>query len=310
MSSREDAQAFELWMSSDKTNKTTRTVKNGFMANYLLGPHYTGHKAFCQETAPAKLNLTLHIEGKRDDGYHTINSLMVFTNWGDTITLAPLYSGQEGLSLTAEGEFAHHMPRDMNQNLIIKAIRAVDPHMCLSIHIQKNIPAGAGLGGGSADAAAILRLLHHGDKMSREDMERVAISLGSDVLACLNTRPCMITGRGENVQSVENLALPRFVVIVYPNIPLLSARVYHLYDMAPTHLPMNDLEEAACREVPEIRQVIKALYKTTGCMSARMSGSGSACFGLYAQETEAQTAQKLLSKTFPNWWVHTCEVLE
>lgn len=282
-------------------------------------------------TAPAKVNLCLHITGKRNDGYHLLESLAVFTQFGDELELLP----SSGLSLTVTGPYAGALHvESLENNLVWRAAHllrsATGTGAGASIVLHKNIPIGAGLGGGSADAAAALIGLMQlwQAPLPTVQLHAIALQLGSDVPACLVSRPVWMAGVGEHIKSVS---LPRggWLVLVNPGVSLLTADVYRAYappfspspDMLP---PMKDvnalaawaarqhnaLEAPAMRCLPLIRQVVGAIGHTEGCLLARMSGSGATCFGLYASGAKAKAAAAALSAAHPQWWVQPTALQE
>ena len=275
--------------------------------------------------APAKINLFLHILGRRADGYHELESLVVFADVGDTLSFTPAPE----ISLTAEGPFAADLcaPED---NLVIRAARRLADfggvHGGVHIHLDKQLPVAAGLGGGSADAAAALRglMMLWNIRPDPPDLDALAGALGADVAVCLAGRPSVVTGRGEIVTPAPPLPRVTFVnfVIVHPARPLATAAVFaaHQGTGPPTPLPAeavvdapalvsaltarrNDLEAAACRLCPEIAESIALLSAEDACLLARMSGSGASCFGLFPTAAAARATAARLRTQQPSWWV-------
>jgi 4-diphosphocytidyl-2-C-methyl-D-erythritol kinase len=279
-----------------------------------------------REIGRAKLNLTLEVLGRRADGYHELRSLVAFAGLGDELTLEP----GSGLDLEIKGPFAQSLSGD---NLVIKAAQAASlsaPGMTLGrFRLVKRLPVAAGLGGGSADAAAALRLIAAASRgaLSEAAMATIAAGLGSDVTVCLASRPSLMMGRGEAVEPV--LGFPACgVLLANPGIPLSAAAVYaelRADDLRAPPLPggegaldfhgdferlvahvlprLNGLEAPAARLVPEIREVLAALLALDGPRLARLSGSGPTCFALFASEAEAASAAARLLAEFPQWWV-------
>jgi 4-diphosphocytidyl-2-C-methyl-D-erythritol kinase len=269
-----------------------------------------------EERAPAKVNLFLHILGKRADGYHLLESLVVFAAAADTLSL----THAEKLSLHVAGPFAQAL--DDSENLVLRAARAWaersghDPAVALKL--TKNLPVAAGLGGGSADAAAALRLLaRRYAPLPEAELFEVALSLGADVPVCLRSRPARIFGVGERVEEAPKLP-PFGLVLANPGIKLATASVFRAHSLPPSEpvrlapvwadarkmaedlRPLrNDLEQAACTLCPPIAEVLSAIAATEGCLLARMSGSGPTCFGLYERAEQAERAAELLPKS---WW--------
>jgi len=278
-----------------------------------------------RETGWAKLNLTLEVLGRRADGFHELRSLVAFAGLGDDVELEP----GGALELKVEGPFAHALGGD---NLILKAAKAAldtAPNLRLGrFRLVKLLPVAAGLGGGSADAAAALRLIAraNGGALPESALTELAPKLGSDVTVCLDSQPALITGRGEKVEAVSGFPSCG-VLLANPGPPLATEAVYAALRAAPLAAAPrqaaeklnfqgdfarlldyarprgNDLEAPAARLTPEIREVLAALVALQGVRIARLSGSGPTCFALFATEAEAQRAADTLAVEFPNWWV-------
>jgi 4-diphosphocytidyl-2-C-methyl-D-erythritol kinase len=267
--------------------------------------------------APAKLNLFLHITGKRADGFHLLESLTAFTDFGDEVEVTQ----SDALSLALQGEFASQLHPGDNDNLVLRAARLYGQTAAITLH--KNIPVGAGLGGGSSDAAATIRALERlrHTPITDELRHAHALQLGSDVPACLLGRPGWLTGTGDHVTPVT---LPHggWVLLVNPRQPLLTADVYRAFTGAfsaalpqPGSWPSvaalaawlqnqhNALETPAIARMPVIASLLAAITSTPGCLLSRMSGSGATCFGLYAGEPAARAAANAIATTHPAWWV-------
>jgi len=268
--------------------------------------------------APAKVNLFLHVTGKRDDGYHLLQSLVAFADAGDSLSFLP--AAEFHLSLS--GPFATELTADEG-NLVSRAARAMEqeygrPLSC-HIELQKNLPVAAGIGGGSADAAAALRGIGHLWGISRQDARvvKIAAGLGADVPACLLSKPALAEGVGEILTPVPHM--PKLhAVLVNPGVPCPTPEVFSRFALqkaaTPVSLPRdgwidflkscrNDLTAAAQDVCPEITLVLKALSETKNCDLARLSGSGATCFGLYNSAAEAKAAAQDLSARHPGWWV-------
>jgi len=273
----------------------------------------------------AKLNLTLEVLGRRQDGFHELKSLVAFAALGDELHLEP----GGGLSLEVEGPFAHAMAGD---NLILKAAKsALDkvPDLKLGrFHLTKLLPVAAGLGGGSADAAAALRLIARANPGGIADSElaTLAAKIGSDVSVCLSSRPALISGRGEQVEPVDGFPACG-MLLANPGIPLATAAVYAELGAADLQAPplggegtpdfrddfeqliayalprLNGLEAPAARLVPEIREVLASLLALEETRLARLSGSGPTCFALFATEAEAAHGAAKLAREHPGWWI-------
>lgn len=282
------------------------------------------------EFAPAKVNLFLHVGAARPDGFHPLSSLMVFADLGDRLYGEPA----DRFSLAVDGPFAAHAPLDEG-NLVTRAARLIGEAAGLgeprqALRLVKEIPAGAGLGGGSSDAAAALRLLNGacGLGLETSELEELAGRLGSDVPACVAARPVLAEGRGERLSPAPGLpALP--AVLVWPGVMAATARVYRAFDemgangsAAPPVLPTrlgspgeaaaflagcrNDLEAAACATEPEIAEVLELLRQSPETRLARMSGSGSACFALCEDDGAAQALAARVAGARPAWWARPC----
>ncbi len=280
--------------------------------------------------APAKLNLFLHITGRRDDGLHLLESLFVFTKQGDRIILKPA----DDISLEIIGPFAAQLGGNMADNLVMKAARDLAKSAAINkgahITLVKNLPVASGIGGGSADAAATLNGLCAlwGLSLSGEALAALALKLGADVSACLSGTPKFVRGIGDVISATE-IPSAMGVVLVNAGTALATADVFRAFreNKAPfsakTHkfeatsladLPLllnqtnNCLEEHAVHLVPEIAQVLQALENAAGCQLVRMSGSGATCFALFAGLEEAQNAAKEIQRTQPKWWVKADEL--
>jgi 4-diphosphocytidyl-2-C-methyl-D-erythritol kinase len=278
-----------------------------------------------RDTAWAKLNLTLEVLGRRANGFHELRSLVAFANIGDIVELDP----SAPLGLEVEGPFAGALSGD---NLIVKAARAasaVHPGLKLGrFRLVKALPVAAGLGGGSADAAAALRLIGraNGGALSEADLAGIAPRLGSDVSVCLKSRPALMTGRGEKVSFVRGFPSCG-VLLANPGLPLATAAVYAALNAeplaaAPANEPEppgfagslewlldylaprgNDLEAPAMRLAPAIKQVLAALAGLEGVRLTRLSGSGPTCFALFATAAEAERQGAALGAAHPDWWL-------
>jgi len=263
------------------------------------------------EFAPAKVNLTLRVGQAREDGYHPLDSMVVFANWGDSVRVR----SDEGLMLSMSGEASRALS-GQSDNLVLKAARLLQKASGVStgalIHLEKNIPVSAGLGGGSADAAATLRALNTlwDTGWSQDELAQLALTLGADVPACIYSRPLRMRGIGEWIELLDNF--PSFhAVIVNPGIPVSTAEVFKRFDQSgPRKLieaaPMggkvldwvksepNDLEKIACAMSPEITKALESLQALEGVTLARMSGSGASCLALVE---DRQTAERIINNS-------------
>jgi len=282
------------------------------------------------ENAPAKVNLTLRVLGRRSDGYHDIESLVAFADGsvGDRLSFA-----RGELALTVRGPNAAAAGEGAD-NLVLKAARALAarvPDITMgTFDLDKRLPVAAGLGGGSADAAAALRLLARANGLNRDDprLYEAARATGADVPVCLDPRPRLMHGIGELLSAP--LALPPLsALLVNPGVAVATKAVFAGWKpgaaatapAAPTDFATvakltnarelleflaaqtNDLEGPAMVLAPAIAEVLAALRGLAGCRLARMSGSGATCFALFADTAETQAAAKLLGDRYPRWWV-------
>lgn len=271
--------------------------------------------------APAKLNLFLHVTGRRPDGYHLLDSLVAFTETGDRIIAEPA----DSLRLSVTGPFAGALSGE-SDNLVLRAARLLSeeagraPDVALTL--EKNLPVAAGIGGGSADAAATLRALIRLWELQIPAgwLAELGLRLGADVPACLLGRPCRLKGIGEQLVPLPALpALP--VLLVNPGVPLSTpdvfrARTGDFAAPAPVILPeapsalldvlraqRNDLTGAARTLVPQIGMVLDRLQALPGCLLTRLSGSGPTCFALMRDTESAKVGANILQATEPGWWV-------
>jgi 4-diphosphocytidyl-2-C-methyl-D-erythritol kinase len=282
------------------------------------------------ERAPAKINLTLHVLGRRADGWHTLESLVALSRAGDTLALTygePLSLSVEGVAATASGR--------VEDNLVLRAARHFArrfPGARLgSFHLVKRLPVAAGLGGGSSDAAAALRLLARANAVSLGDAGVIdaARATGADVPVCLMGSARMMRGVGDELGPL--LALPPLIgLLVNPGEPVATKDVFSLMKIArgsatgfgghPKLYPgmppealiaalrkgRNDLESAACLLAPVIGDLLAVLAAAPGCRLARMSGSGATCFALFKDCRTAARAKKAIFRAHPSWWAKTC----
>jgi 4-diphosphocytidyl-2-C-methyl-D-erythritol kinase len=282
------------------------------------------------ERAPAKINLTLHVTGRRADGWHTLESLVVLSRGGDTLSLTE----GEPLSLSVEGPGAAATGR-VEDNLVLRAAghfaQRFPGAMLGSFHLVKRLPVAAGLGGGSSDAAAALRLLARANEVALDDtgvMEAARLT-GADVPVCLMGHARMMRGTGDELGPL--LTLPPLIgLLINPGEPVATKEVFSLMKIAPgaatgfgghpklyPNMPpdalvaalckgRNDLESAACLLAPVIGDVLAVLSAAPVCRLARMSGSGATCFGLFKDCRTAARAKKAILRVHPSWWAKTC----
>jgi len=276
-----------------------------------------------EQKAPAKINLALHITGRRADGYHLLDSLVVFAEHGDLLKLA----GADETSLEISGPFGDELKVD-DDNLILRAYQALsealpNPLPATSFKLTKNLPVSSGIGGGSADAAAALNGLIELWQLDVEPhtLSEIALLLGADVPVCLNSTSCRMRGVGEQLTASENFPVID-CVLVNPGIGVSTSAVFaelalpvdeSAFDRLP-ELPAsgwidwlattrNDLQPPAISLAPEIADVIAVLEQSPGCTLVRMSGSGATCFGLFGHPEDARKATQQIATTHPNWWV-------
>jgi 4-diphosphocytidyl-2-C-methyl-D-erythritol kinase len=274
------------------------------------------------EKAPAKINLTLRVLGRRADGYHDIESLVAFAGVGDALTFTP---GGD-LALTVGGPTAA-AAGDVADNLVLTAAHALAERVAGlrlgRFTLSKRLPVAAGLGGGSADAAAALRLLARANGLAPDDprLMQAARATGADVPVCLDPRARLMRGIGDILS--DPLDLPRlFALLVNPGVAVATADVFAALaappagQSGPAALPeggaallaeiaggRNDLEAPAIELEPAIADALAVLRKLPGCRLARMSGSGATCFGLFDSSRAASAAARTLRVAYPTWWV-------
>jgi 4-diphosphocytidyl-2-C-methyl-D-erythritol kinase len=264
------------------------------------------------EPAPAKVNLFLHVTGRRGDGYHLLDSLVVFAGIGDVLHAQPANE----LSLRLAGPFGAALAGEQD-NLVLRAARAL-AGTGARLTLEKNLPVASGIGGGSADAAAALRLLSRMWNLAPPDLPGIALTLGADVPVCLDGRPSRMGGVGERLDPAPSIPVCG-LVLVNPGVAVATADVFRARRggwSAPAGLPhswpdvgamagdlrdlRNDLQPPAIALQPAIGDVIAALEATPGCRLARMSGSGATCFGLFDDPLVAAEAATRLRR--PDWW--------
>lgn len=275
-----------------------------------------------RELAPAKINLMLHVNARRADGYHTLQSLVVRANCADVIEV----QHADEFSLAITGPFSEGL--EVESNLVMRAAQALQANLktkkAAAIMLTKNLPVASGMGGGSADAAATLHALMKLWATSLEPtaLHNLACSLGADVPVCLHSTPCWMEGVGENITPVK--LSPLFLVLVNTGIPLATKEVFDAYpgDYTPSHnMPENftrewicaahnDLQKPAISLCPSIQDVLDALVAQKGCIVSRMSGSGATCFGIFPDAIAAHAACQAIHKQHPQWWVKEVQTYE
>jgi 4-diphosphocytidyl-2-C-methyl-D-erythritol kinase len=280
----------------------------------------------------AKVNLTLRVIGRRVDGYHDLESVVAFADCADRLTLDP----GEKLSLVTSGPLAQACG-ETSDNLVLKAAKLLAgriPDLKLgAFTLEKMLPVAAGIGGGSADAAAALRLLARLNGLALDDVRLVDVALetGADVPVCLASHACDMTGVGESLLPLNLPKLP--CVMVNPCVPVATKDVFTALGLRNGELLVgatdvfespawpdggatvddwvealaivpNDLEAPAMRIQPVIGEVISALHSAYGALLARMSGSGATCFAIFADGAKAHAASETIRRDHPDWWVH------
>ncbi len=272
--------------------------------------------------APAKINLYLHVTGRRADGYHLLDSLVVFAGIGDTVHVRP----DESLRLSISGPFGPALPTGP-ENLVLKAAQGLAAGAGIKarghIHLIKRLPVAAGIGGGSADAAAALKALMRvwAVTPAAEDLHALALTLGADVPVCLAGYPASVAGIGEEIALAP--ALPAcWMVLVNPGVEMATPVVFKRRDgpfsaAAPLRAPpadaeqlarhlaerRNDLTLAAVELEPVVGTVLAELDLLPGVLLSRMSGSGATCFALFAIRDDAERGAQRLRQGHPEWWI-------
>lgn len=278
--------------------------------------------------APAKINLYLHVTGKREDGYHLLDSLVVFADeLSDIVTIEESDTG--GFSVS--GPFAGALAgEDVSRNLCVRAAKlycealGITPNF--NLHLEKNLPTGAGIGGGSADAAATIHALEEFFGKPLPDRDRHFLSLGADVPVCYRAKPCRFLGIGDVIRDIQ--APPKLhILLVWPDAhtatkdvfaqrtweyqrpvafpPVYGTAQQFLYFLGQTK---NDLEDSAITITPQIAQVMQSISAQSHCRLARMSGSGSTVFGLFDDAESSAAARDAIALHHPDWWVKTAKI--
>ena len=275
--------------------------------------------------APAKINLSLLITGRRDDGYHLLDSIVVFAKTHDRITISP----NEGLALHISGPFQKVLS-GVENNSILKAARSIVRKTGVKpdalITLEKNLPIAAGIGGGSSNAAAAIHGLNHFWKtdLNSGEMKSIGLSIGTDVPVCLCGLSARVSGIGEKVQILSKI--PSFgLLLVNPGFAVSTSQVFKLWsgpfskevpsqninfnnpqDLVSYLLGLrNDLEAPAKEVCPQIGHVLKVIGATEECLLSRLSGSGATCFGIFNNSAAAEAAAVKISSQHPTWWVNS-----
>lgn len=281
--------------------------------------------------APAKVNLFLHVGPVGADGYHPVASLVAFADVGDRLSMRPA----DRFSLEVAGPFAADVGD--GPNLVETAVRALaraagldEPG--LAVRLEKHLPVASGLGGGSSDAAAALKLARRALGLALDDaaLHAVAAGLGADAAMCLKARAALATGRGERLAAAPDLP-DLHAVLANPGVPSLTGAVYRAYDADPrpgADMPVpparfdgvagvaawlktrtrNDLEAPAIALTPVIAEALAAMASAPGARLARVTGSGATVFGLFDDAAAAGQAAQALARAHPGWWVRACRL--
>ena len=283
-----------------------------------------------QVLAPAKINLALHVTGRRADGYHLLDSLVTFTEIGDQLTFA----ADEGLTLTISGEQSGGLSVETD-NLVLRAAKLLQGHVSrpelgAAIHLEKVLPVASGIGGGSADAAAALTGLNSlwNLNLDQTELQKLSLPLGADVPMCVAGASARVQGIGERIEPValKSMAL----VLLNPGVAVSTPQTFqslHQKNNSPMDDPValadasprvvahflsgqrNDLQATAMEAAPVIGECLDVLERQQNCLFARMSGSGATCFGLFDTFPDAKDAAADISQAFPQWWVEATRTI-
>jgi 4-diphosphocytidyl-2-C-methyl-D-erythritol kinase len=282
-----------------------------------------------QFICPIKINLNLHVISKRNDGYHNLQSLVVFVDGGDRLSFYPQEIPQEeghkrpqtseAARLQVRGPFAGFVPTD-SSNSILRAHRAFEEAVGRPVrgqwHLQKTVPVGSGLGSASANAAGALRVLQDIHPLHEEKILSIGKSIGSDVPVCLLSQNAVMEGTGDRLTVASDVHTPP-LVIVFPGVMLSTKMMFNklfsyksnfcneesIQNMKNIWTTHNVFEGLACQEAPVINDLLQTLGKTTGCRLARLSGSGSACFAVFENQDQANVASSALKIKYPDMWI-------
>lgn len=280
------------------------------------------------ETAYAKINLALHVTARLEDGFHALDSLVAFLDLADELTVEP--ASDNDFHIIVDGPFAGDEALNTPRNLVMQAARLLQRQTGGSsgarFHLRKNIPIGAGLGGGSADAAAALRALNQLWQTDVPDihLQQMAAQIGSDVPACVSSAPARMQGKGEKLSPLPSLPEGLAILLANSREAVQTSAVYEALEaesysgelpaiphtsedwLAAANAAGNDLQQAACQQSGTIAGLLEALEKQAGSQLARMSGSGGTCFAVFDNAADAQAAQTAIQQRFPGYWVETC----
>lgn len=283
-----------------------------------------------QASSLAKINLCLHVVGRRDDGYHLLQSLVAFAAIGDALSVSP----HPALTLEVTGPFAPELGSAQHNLVLRAATRLREAYRVTdgaSIILQKNLPVASGMGGGSGDAACALHLLekHWNLKTKPSQMKALAFALGADIPACLISRAGWLQGIGEEFTPLQHFP-KAYVVLVNPRVPMPTDQIFASYRRRqlnfspPLSMPngfstvhelaefigrtTNDLSADAVVMYPEIAQRLSSLNADSNVLVARLSGSGATCFGVCATERDAREAAEHLAASFPDDWIEVASL--
>jgi len=268
-----------------------------------------------KETARAKINLTLHVGAAQEDEFHPLHSLVVFAHIGDELSLQ-MSKTETAPRLNISGPFADNLPNGAD-NLIMQAYGKFSTRRDAKpvFNLVKNLPIASGIGGGSADAAATIRLMSNHDQNLRPSPKTLS-DLGADIPACLLSKTCLMEGIGERLTPLPDLGQVA-ALLVNPGVSISTAAVFKTFDKTGSssqfHLPPssllemaqgghNDLQETAISIEPVIHTVLESITAQEGCQLARMSGSGATCFGVFPDIEDAQNAAKDIKAKYADWW--------
>ncbi len=276
--------------------------------------------------APAKINLNLYVTGRRNDGYHLLSSLVAFADLSDTILIKPAKSDQ----LSVSGPFSHKLKDvgaiSLEDNILGQCLFTFRQHYAqdlppLHIHLEKNIPVGAGIGGGSSDCAALLRglfaQLHV--KVSEQEQLDFALQFGADVPVCLKSEPCIMEAIGEELQALHDI-ISHPAILINPNNSLSTPSVFKAYKAlnkafskdcninSPRMIGQNDLTKAATSLCPEIGSILNYSEQIPNLKGFGMSGSGATCFILFHDEKTRNDYLTLIKQSFPSYWLKATDI--
>ena len=273
--------------------------RHGAVSKSLLMPQ--------RETAYAKINLALHVRRRRDDGYHELETLFAFVDAGDVVSAEPAAQDE----LRTVGEFAVQLTNPFS-NIVGSALKALPHGLGWAVTLEKNLPVAAGLGGGSADAGALFRMVEAQFGLP-DDWQARAAKLGADVPACVRSVTCFGRGTGTDLTEVESDLTGTAVLLVNPRLPLSTGPVFGGWDgidrgplpegpvSAIARAGRNDLEPSAIALCPAIADVLAALCHTNPIL-ARMSGSGATCFAPYETSEQRDAGAMAIKSAHPEWW--------